>query len=232
MAACQKALSVSTNIVSMSDKLDVIESGYLVDDAAGPVRELLFEDEMNPEIIASSLEIAERENEMPARQVIDRAGQLELSTIHTSARTVSCFPDVLNNWKGWSGDDTEEILEMADLPEDELPEPVRAYQSEMRAELPDCIPLVRATDGSSNYTPDDRSLQSWTSRVGHAFLHGSHVHYTVVRPSDVFMCAMYGEPSIGQDEFTLKYWSVESTHKASIQTQLELYLKMSQQLNS
>jgi hypothetical protein len=208
-----------------------LETTYEHSTAVAALEQLLFDDRVPIESLVTSCELA-ASNGLSIHDVIDSAAERRLETLgrRPDERWAS-FPDDFVAWVGSNREGTEAVYDIARQPTADRPPAVRAYQTELRQRLPDRIPLVRGVDGPANRTPSDGVLQPWTARVGHALLHGDTICYTVVTPEQVFMAARYGNPDLGEDEFTLDDWSVVDTHPASIETHLRLYRRMDDVLN-
>jgi len=199
---------------------DILESTLDENKTINALNTLMFKEKYPAESIATSLKLVD--NKYDIQRLIDSAARRELPTLYMSHQKTSIqMPRVLHAWKGDFREDTDEIYKIARG--EKKDESVEQYQQKMRSKLPSKIPLVRGADnkGYSN----NRPLRSWTASVGTARIYGDNIHYTVVNPSDVFMCSIYGG-RIGEQEYTLTKCNIKNTYRANTKNHVKLYQKM------
>lgn len=199
---------------------DVLQSTYDREKAIDAVSHLIFKKKYNPKIIADEIENVD--DLFDPQYLVDDAAKNHLSTLYINKpRSNITMPPVLLNWNGDFRESTEKIYEIA---RGEITnEIVESYQKEMRAKLPQKIPLVRGTKQIKK--SKNRPLRSWSACVGTARIYGDVIQYTVVNPSDIFMCSKYGE-YIGEQEYVLTNYSVSDTYPSTLKNHIKLYQKM------
>lgn len=204
---------------------DALESADNEQEAINILEELIFNRNYRAEAIATSLNLID--DKYDTRYIIDSAAKNSLPTLYTShSRSGMSMPDVLKAWKGNFREGTEEIYKIATG--EVTNESVEKYQQQMRSRLPQKIPLVRGSEQINSNKR--RPLRSWSASVSTARAFGKNIQYTVVNPSDVFMCSIYGD-LIGEQEYTLTNYTVLSTFRYNTKNHVKLYQKMDSVLN-
>lgn len=203
----------------------ILEETTDIEKAQDALNTLVFEEQCIPEAIELSLQHSN--NYFEPRELLDVVAEKRLPTIYTQHDCTIDFPEVLTTWTGDFREGTNEIYEIVQNETHPKKQEIREYQQEMRNKLPEKIPLVRGVD---NKNPEKHPLTSWTAKAGVAQIYGDYILYTTAKPEDVFMCSIHGE-KIGEQEYVLTDYTIEEIYVSSLESQIEIYQRMQEELS-